>query len=63
MMGTGIVLDWILHNVTLEFGLKRNFGTWMVGIMNERKQVLQIDTRLDENRTRGSSQAEAEWGI
>jgi hypothetical protein len=62
-MGNGIMLDWILRNIALEFGLKRNFGTWMVGIMNERKQVLRIEIRVDENRTRGSGQAGAEWGI
>jgi hypothetical protein len=32
MMGIGIVLDWILRNIALEFGLKRSFGTWMVGL-------------------------------
>jgi hypothetical protein len=63
MMGNGTVLDRILCNIALEFGLKWNFGTWMVGIMNERKQVLQIASRLDENRTRRSSPAEAGWGI
>jgi hypothetical protein len=51
MMGNRTVLDRILCNIALEFGLKWNFGTWMVGIMNERKQVLQIVSRLDENRT------------
>jgi hypothetical protein len=59
MMGIGIVLDWILRNIALEFWLGWNLDDRGMNGRNEAGASFQeIDTRLEGENTR---EAEPRW--
>jgi hypothetical protein len=60
MMRHGIVLDWILRNIALEFGLKWNLDSGFVKGRNEAGASFQEMLGLRGKNTRG---AEPRWDV